>query len=442
MRRMVLLLISTVFIYTPSLATEIQESQLANGLKIIVAEDHRAPVVLTSVWYKVGSSYENNGKTGLSHMLEHMMFKGTKQFGPRVFNQLISDNGGDDNANTADDFTVYFETVGSQQLKTVFELEADRMHNLLLNEDDFKKEKQVVMEERRMRVDDDPQSTTWERFRAAAFVNNPYHHPVIGWMTDIAHYTLHDVQAWYDTWYTPNNAVIVVVGDIKTNEVFALAKKYFGSIKPKNLPTLKPRHEVAALGEKQIQINVSARLPWLVMGYPVPTLANDTNKKEIFALLLCAKILGGAESARLQTDLVRKQKIATTVGTSYDRYDLHQSVFVLEGVASQKYSNAQLKDAMLAEIKKLQTTPMTKTELDHAKAQLITHHVYQNDSLIKRAFELGVPEMVGLSWRESNHFASDIQAITPQDIQMVAKKYFVRNHLTIAELQCDNMTKM
>lgn len=434
MRRILLLVISAIFIPTLCSATSTQEFQLSNGLKIIVREDHRAPIVINSIWYKVGASYENNGKTGLSHMLEHMMFKGSEYYPAGVFNQLMNDHGAIDNANTTNDFTVYFQTIAAKQLKLCFQLEADRMHNLLFDEKLFQKERQVVAEERRMRVDDNPQSIVWERFRAAAFINNPYHHPVIGWMTDIQHYTLDDVRVWYHNWYAPNNAVIVVIGDVDAKTVYALAQKYFGHIKSSQLPSVKPREEVQSLGEKKIVVNIKARLPLLVMGYQVPTLATDADNKEIYALLLCAHILSGGDSARFSADLIRKARVAVSAEAGYDRYDLHQSLFFLTGIPAPKYTTFNVQNAMLDEINLLKTTMASQEELNRAKAQLIASKIYENDSLLKQTFDLGVPEMVGLSWQESDHFADHIRAVTPKEIQAVAKKYFTKNNLTVAIL--------
>ncbi|OGT40838.1 MAG: hypothetical protein A3E81_05020 [Gammaproteobacteria bacterium RIFCSPHIGHO2_12_FULL_36_30] len=415
-----LLFISTTF------ASNTQEFQLKNGLKLIVREDHRAPVVLSSIWYKVGSSYEHNGETGISHMLEHMMFKGTKEFGSGVFNHMVGDSGGDNNANTARDFTVYYETVAPKKLDMTFQLEADRMQHLLLNEKAFQNERKVVMEERRMRVDDDPQSVTYERFNAAAFVNNPYHHPVIGWMTDIEHYTIHDLQNWYHQFYAPNNAVIIVIGDVNADKVYSEVKKYFNNIKPSVIPVLKPRQEIHALGEKDIIVNIPAQLPWLVMGYHVPA--------HSYTLLLIAQILSGGDSARLSDDLIREHAIAVEADANYSLYHLHGTQFIFSGTPTPKYSVLQLKNAFFDEVKRLHTTLVTQDELNRAKAQLIASRIYQNDSLMKQMFSLGEPEMVGLSWRESDQFAAKIQLVTPEDIRADAQKYFVKNNLTVAEL--------
>ena len=210
----------------------VHEYQLANGLKILVKEDHRAPVVVSQIWYKVGSSYEHSGSTGVAHVLEHMMFKGTKKHGPNEFSKIISANGGRENAFTGQDYTAYFQQLEKSRLPISFELEADRMANLNLRAEDFEKEVKVVMEERRMRTEDNPQALTYEQFAATAFVSSPYHHPIIGWMDDLEHMDVNDMRSWYKHWYAPNNATLVVAGDVDPDAVFELAKKYFGDSNP------------------------------------------------------------------------------------------------------------------------------------------------------------------------------------------------------------------
>ncbi len=426
MRTILLLFVSAILIPTTLFAEKTSEFQLSNGLKLIVREDHRAPIVLNSIWYKVGGSYESDGETGISHMLEHMMFKGTKANGPGVFNKIIGTGGGDNNANTAEDFTVYFETVSPEKLDTIFRLEADRMQHLLLGNKEFKTEQKVVMEERRMRVDDNPQSMTYERLRAAAFVNSPYHHPVIGWMTDIEHYTTDDLRRWYQQWYAPNNAVMIVIGDVNAEQVFTQVKKYFGAIKSSKIPVLKPRHEIQSLGEKTVAVHLPAQLPWLAMSYQVPASS--------YTLLVCETILSGGSSSRFSNDLIRGNQVAVEADAGYSLYHLHNTLFVLSGTPTPKISILQLKNAFLDEVHRLQTTLVSQDELNRVKAQLIAGRTYQNDSLMKQAFDLGEPEMVGLSWKQSEQFAAKIQLVTPEDIRAAAQKYFTQNNLTVAEL--------
>ena len=214
---------------------QVHEFRLDNGLKLLVQEDHRAPAVVAQVWYKVGSSSEYSGLTGISHMLEHMMFKGTDKHQPGEFSRIIAANGGRENAFTGRDYTAYFQTLEKSKLPVSFELEADRMRNLRLTDEEFKKEQQVVLEERRLRTDDQPRAKMEEHFEAVAYTSGAYRNPVIGWPDDVANLTMTDLRRWYELWYAPNNATVVVVGDIKSEEVHQLAKKYFGSLKTSEL---------------------------------------------------------------------------------------------------------------------------------------------------------------------------------------------------------------
>jgi len=416
-------------------ANSTYEYRLQNGLKLIVREDHRAPVVVSSVWYKVGSSYESDGITGISHMLEHMMFKGTKRFGPGILNKLINEKGGMQNAMTTGDFTMYYQKLSANNLQLSFELESDRMRNLLLQKNLFEKEHQVVMEERRMRVDDSPQALTWERFNAAAFLNNPYHHPVIGWMTDIEHLTLQDLKKWYQTWYTPNNAMIVVVGDVKAAYVFILSKKYFGSIKATEVPKLKPRKNVPSLGPKRVVISLPAKVPWLVMGYNVPVLKTAQPQWKAYALYVMVSILDSGTSGRLLNDLVRGKQIAVSVSSEYDIYSLHNNLLVFEGIPAANHTVDDLRKAFLNEVSLLQNKLVSDAELKRVKAQVIANNVYKKDSIMHQAFEIGFPEMSGLSWRDSDAFVSRIEAVTPQQVQLVANEFLQPQNVTVGILK-------
>ncbi len=428
---LLLLLPALTFAKTPTT----QEYQLKNGLKIIVRVDRRAPVVLASVWYKVGSSYEHSGITGISHVLEHMMFRGTKDIGPGQFDKIIAENGGVQNAFTTADYTMYFQRIAADKLAISFRLEADRMRNLSMQEAVFKKELSVVQEERRMRIDDNPQALTWERFNAAVFLNNPYHHPIAGWMTDLKNMKLADLKRWYQKWYAPNNAVIIVVGDVNPDKVFALAKKYFAAIPATNIPQLKPRTEASSLGVRQVTVNANAKLPWLLMGYNVPSIATAKQAWQPYALEVLSYILNAGSSSRFARYLVRGQQVAVSAGASYSPFLLHSGVFRLSGIPSSGHTVQDLKRAILAQLKQLKTTLVTQPELERVKAQVIAANVYQRDSLMYQAFDLGTPEMIGLSWRVSDQYVARVKAVTPEQIQAVAKLYFVPSRLTIAILK-------
>ncbi len=416
-------------------ATSVYEYQLNNGLKLIVKPDHRSPVVISSIWYKVGGSYEHNGITGVSHVVEHMMFRGTQKYGPTVLDQMVSRVGGQQNAMTGNDFTMYYQLLPKKQLALSFMLEADRMHNLLLTKKDFTKEIQVVMEERRMRTDDNPQSVTYERFLAAANINNPYHHQTIGWMTDLMNMTDQNVIDWYRTWYQPNNAIVVVVGDVKPEQVLKLAKKYFGKIPSKPVPKLKPRTEISSLGKSTIEVNIPAKLPLLIMGYQTPTLANAKFIWQPYALDVLSTILGGTQSSRLQNDLVRKLQILSSIGVSYDPFNLHSNQFVIFAIPTPGNSINKIESAIINQIKQLQTQPIDLDELKRVKAQMVAAKIYSRDSLQQQAMILGTPEVVGLSWKLGENYIDAINRVTPAQIQQVAKQFLITKRLTTAVLK-------
>jgi zinc protease len=414
---------------------QVSEYNLSNGLKLIVKEDHRAPVVVSQVWYKVGASYEPDGISGISHAVEHMMFRGTKKYGPGVLKKIVADNGGEINAGTNYDYTMYYEVLAADKLPIAFQLEADRMHGLLLDEAAFKNELQVILEEWRMRTQDDPKARTYERFAAVAHASNPYRRPVIGWHSDIEHLTVQDLRSWYDTWYGPNNAIVVVVGDVDPNQVYKLAQKYFTLVRAKNVPELRPQPELNPLGERKIVVKVPAKLPWLIMGYNVPTLKTINQKWQAYALEVSAAILAEGDSARLSRDLIRGQQIAVEADAGYPLYSRLDDLFLLEGTPAPDKNMQQLQQAFLDEVKKLQTTLVTKSELERVKAQLIADQVYAKDSIENQAEEIGGLEAIDLSWHVIDQYIPNIETVTPQQIQAVAKKYLTKDRLTIGILQ-------
>lgn len=415
------------------------EYHLKNGLKLIVREDHRAPVVLSSIWYRVGGSYESDGLTGVSHMLEHMMFKGTKTYGPGVLIQRVTENGGQQNAMTSSDYTAYYQLWAKDKLPLSFQFEADRMRHLTLQQGLYNQEHQVVMEERRMRVDDDPQSLLLERFEAAAYVNNPYHHPVIGWMTDIQNLTLADLKTWYQTWYAPNNATVVVVGDVNPDAVYQRALHAFGAIPPMILPKMKPRTEVQGLGTRRVTVAVPAQLPMLIMGYNVPSLVTAKAQWQPYALDLLSGILSAGASARFQKNLVRGSELAVSVSADYNPYSLHDTLLTLAGVPTVNHTVPQLEAALIAEIKRLKTTLVSQDELQRVKAQLIANKVFEKDSMMYQMYDIGIPVSVGLSWKSTEHYNEEIARITPLQIQAVARTYLKGSSLTVGILKPKSM---
>lgn len=420
-----------------SVATEkpiTKEHKLVNSLKILVREDHRAPVVVSQIWYKVGSSDEHRGITGISHALEHMMFQGTPTLPGDGFAQLISEYGGQNNAFTGDDYTAYYEELDASHLDVSFKSEADRMTNLIISPEAFAKEIKVVMEERRMRTDDNPQNVTFERFMAAANVMGPYHHPVIGWQDDLDHMTADHLKSWYQKWYTPSNATIVVVGDVNADKVFALAEEHFGKIPAKPAPKMKTTNEIPALGEKRMKVHLPAKLPYAIWGFDAPSLKTAKDESEAYALLVASAILDGGESSRFSRDLVRGEQIAAALSANYDIFKQYGSQFIITGIPTQNHTIAELETKMLSQLEKLKNEPVSQAELQKVKTQLLAQEIFEKDSMAQQATFLGMLETVGLPWQLADEFTTKIKAVTPEQIQAAAKKYFDVQRITVAEL--------
>ena len=415
--------------------SHIEEFKLSNGLRIIVQEDHRSPVVVSQVWYRAGSLDEVNGKTGVAHLLEHMMFKGTKKVKAGQFSRLIAAAGGRENAFTGADYTCYFQQLEKSQLPLSMKLEADRMANLQLTKEEFSKEIKVVMEERRWRTEDKPQSKVNEQFQAVAYNAHPYGRPVVGWMNDLENMTVEDAREWYNDWYAPNNAILVVVGDVKTQDVVALAKQYFGPLKPRALPERKPQKEPAQVGERRLTVKAPAKLPYVMMGYHVPALKDPATDWEPYALEILAGVLDGNPSARLNQNLVRQSQIAVDVGAGYDLVARgHESLFEIEGTPSEGKSAAEIEAALLEQIELIKEKGVTTGELDRVKAQVIAADVYQRDSMFYQGMQIGQLETSGFSWKILKDYPARLKAVTPEQVQSVAKKYLVRDNLTVGTL--------
>ncbi|MGB5716424.1 MAG: pitrilysin family protein [Gammaproteobacteria bacterium] len=412
----------------------VHEYQLDNGLKLIVKEDHRAPVVISQVWYKVGASYEHDGITGVSHVLEHMMFKGTDAHPAGEFSRIISENGGSENAFTSKDYTAYFQKLEKSRLPISFELEADRMRNLHLQDVEFQKEIKVVMEERRLRTEDKPTALTYEQFGATAFISSSVRIPTIGWMNDLENMQLGDLQRWYERWYAPNNAIVVVVGDVESDEVFKLAKKYFASLKQEVIMPPKPRIEPPQKGRRDITVRAPAEVPYTIMGYKVPVLATAGERWEPYALEVLANIMDGGDSSRFTRDLVRGSQIASSAGAGYDLYDRQAGLFLLDGTPAGSHSVAELQEALFRQIRQLQDEPVTEAELSRVKTTVVANAVYELDSAFYQAMKIGQLEAVGLDWRLADEYVERINAVTAAQVKAVAKKYLVEEALTVARL--------
>lgn len=413
---------------------DVHEYQLANGMKVIVKEDHRAPVVVSQVWYRAGSMDEFNGTTGVAHVLEHMMFKGTKEVPAGEFSKQIAVAGGRENAFTSRDHTAYFQQLQKSRLELSLKLEADRMHNLVISPKEFAKEIKVVMEERRLRTDDKPQALVYETMMAAAYQAHPYQHPIIGWMSDLESMTANDARDWYQRWYAPNNAALVVVGDIKPQEVLKLAERYFGKIRPVALPQRKPQAEPDQRGIKRVAVKAPAKLPYLAMGYHTPALRDPVSDVEPYALEVLAGVLDGNASARLNQALVREQQIAVSAGAGYDLISRGPSMFILDGAPAEGKSVAELETAIREQIEKIKRDGVTEEELQRVKAQVIAAQVYQRDSMFYQAMLIGEVQTAGLPLNTLETRLEKLKAVTAGQVQEVARKYLVDDHLTVAVL--------
>jgi len=413
---------------------EVFERTLANGLKVIVKEDHRAPVIVQQIWYKAGSMDERTGTTGIAHVLEHMMFKGTKSVPAGEFSRRIAAAGGRENAFTSNDYTAYFQQLHKSRLPLAMKLESDRMRNLNLSAAEFAKEVRVVMEERRMRTDDDPQSLMYEKLIATAYQEHPYQHPVIGWMGDLEALTVKDAQEWYTRWYAPNNATLVIAGDVQAGEVFALAQRYYGSIPKVAQPPRRNFTEPQQLGIKRLVVKAPAELPQLVMSYHTPAVKDIGQDWKPYALSILAGVLDGNESARLNKHLVREQQIASSAGAGYDSTARGPSLFFLEATPSAGRTVQEAEAALRQEIAQLVRDGVSGDELKRVKAQVTAGEVYKLDSLFYQAMQIGQMESIGLGHQAIPVMLDKLQLVTAEQVQQVAKEFLQDDNLTVAVL--------
>lgn len=416
-------------------AGDTHEMVLDNGLKIIAKEDHRAPVVVSQIWYRVGSAQEHNGITGISHMLEHMMFKGTEKYSAEKFTSTLAEIGARDNAFTGRDYTAYFQVMGREHLEVSFDIESDRMVNLILTQGDFDSEREVVKEERRLRTDDDPNALVYEQLSAAAFTSSPYHHPVIGWMNDLEHLELEDLSRWYQRWYAPNNATLVVVGDVEPETVFALARTYFGAIERRHIRDSKPRVEPVQSGLRRIKVKAVAKLPYILLGYKTPSLTTAEQDWEPYALSVLSGVLDGGRSARLSKYLVREMELAASAGAGYSLYARYPTLFLLEATPAPQHSLEDVEQALYAEIRALQEDLVSEHELARVKAQVIASEVYAQDSIRAQAGVIGRLESAGLGWRVMDEYSQRINAISAEQVRQVARTYLTEDRLTVSVLE-------
>jgi zinc protease len=411
------------------------EFQLSNGLKLIVREDHRAPTVAHMVWYRAGSIDEVNGRTGVAHVLEHMMFKGTDKVKSGEFSRLVAAIGGRENAFTSRDYTAYFQQVEKSKLDEVMKLEADRMSNLKFDDSEFLKEIQVVMEERRLRTEDNPSSLLNESLMATAYISSPYRYPVVGWMNDLVNMKASDARDWYRSWYKPNNATVVIAGDVDPKVILQAVEKYYGATSARELPERKPQTEPLQKGMKRVQVKAPADSARLAMAWKVPKLRPGAlDDDEPYALELLTAVLDGYDNARLNRKLIKQERVVNNIGVGYDMISRGPELFLISASMAKGKTVEQAENSIRKALKELVDNGILESELKRIKVRILSEQIYKRDSIFGQAMEIGSTEMAGFSWRDIDLMLEKMQTITPAQVQAVAKKYLVDDGLTIAVL--------
>ncbi len=418
-----------------SINVQTYEEVLPNGLKVIIREDHRSPVVMTQLWYKVGSADENSDETGLSHALEHMMFKGTTKVPNDEFTRINSRFGGENNAFTTANYTGYYQLYPVERLGLALEMEADRMQNLKLREEDFLPEMQVVMEERRSRTDDNPQALASERFRAMAYPTSPLRYPVIGHMKNIKNLKLDALKRWYQMWYTPNNAVLVIVGDVKTADTMALVKHYFAAIPARPVPPRPDVDEYLHSGERSMTQRLAVQVPTVVLAWNVPSLTTAAKPEDAYALSLASEILDGGLSARLEKRLVREQRLLAGVSSNYDLFNRGGGLLTISAVPEQGHTLAEARQAVLHEIERLEKEPITPEEFERVKVNQRAGLTYNLDSIAGQAQLIGALEVSNLSYKLMDQLADNMGALSTQQVQDAARRYLTADSLSTLYLE-------
>ena len=425
-----LLLTIFLFLHTTAFGAEIKEQLLPNGLKIVTLENHKSPVVTVQVWYKVGSRNEIMGKTGLSHLLEHMMFKGTQKYGKSEYSNRISKNGGNENAFTSQDYTAYFSVFASDRLGIALDLESDRMVNLLIDPEEFMLERDVVKEERRLRTEDDPTSSLVEELYAAAFKLHPYHSPIIGWMDDLSNLTRDDAYNYYKEYYIPNNAAIIIVGDFDTEDVVKRIEKYFGSIPKGKAPPEMKITEPMQKGEKRFYYKREAQLPNIIFGYHTP----NTKDKDHYALDVLSNILSSGKSSRIYRNIVYEKQIALSAGGGYTSIQTDPELFYFYAQLRPGKTVEEAESALNEEIERIKKELVSDRELEKAKNQIMASFIMSQDSVFYQAMLIGRLETTGAGAKYLESYIDEIKKVTADDIQRAAQKYFIDDNRTVGIL--------
>ncbi|MDI9331133.1 MAG: pitrilysin family protein [Alphaproteobacteria bacterium] len=419
-------------------AAGIVHHTLPNGMQLIVKVDRRAPTAVHMVWVRVGSIDEVDGKSGIAHVLEHMLFKGTETLAPGEFSRRVAALGGSENAFTSKDYTGYFQMIPAQRLPDVMRLEADRFYRNRWSDEDFAKEIEVIKEERRLRTDDVPRSALYEQLSAVQFSASPYRRPIIGWMNDLEHLRPADVREFYRQWYVPANATVAVVGDVDPARVLQWAQEFYGVIPAGVILERKPREEPEQKGIRRLQFKAPAEQSYLVMSWKVPGLRGlnaDANTTDALALTMLSALLDGYSGSRLDRRLTQgADRVADSAGSYHSLSGRGPNVFVLDGVPAPGKTATQLEQALRAEIERVARDGVTEAELRRVRAQWTAAQVYGRDSLFNQAREIGTWWVTGLPLDTSDRLIEMLQNVTGAQVQDVARRYFQDDQLTVAEL--------
>ena len=412
----------------PQLA--VTEATLENGLRVLVQDDPRNPIVAVQVFYRVGSRNERPGATGLAHFLEHMMFKGTPTYGRGQISRLIEENGGRENAYTTKDLTSYYTNIAADKLDLVLRIEADRMRHLLLDAAEIDSERKVVMEERRMRSEDDPDGLVSEAMSSLAFVAHPYRWPIIGWMSDIARINRAELRAFYDTYYLPNNAIVVIAGDVRAPAALAMVRRHFAGVPRGPAPPPVTAVEPPAIDERRLVVRrEQAQLPVVNIAWHVP---NHTSP-DAPALELLSTLLSSGRASRLYQKLVYEKRMVLGAGGDYSYFSLDPSLFWFYAAPLPGQAPEAVEQALLAEIERLKQEVVPEEELARARNQIEASFVWEQDSVFSRASALGRFEMLG-SWRLFDDYLPRLRAVTAADLQRVARTYFALDRKNVSIL--------
>jgi zinc protease len=427
------------FAQTQTNAPKAEQFKLDNGFTVIVKPDHRAPTAVQMLWVRVGSIDEVDGSSGLAHILEHMMFRGTKALKPGEFSRRVAALGGRENAFTQRDNTGFYQQIPAGKLEDVIKLEADRFAHNQWPDAEFKREIEVVKEERRLRTEDSPRALMWEALNAAVFEASPYRRPVVGWMSDLQSMTPQDARDFYQRWYVPANAVVVIAGDVDPAQVRRLAQKYYGAIAARPVPARKPRTEPTQMGVRRIEFKAPAEQSYVALAFKVPRITSfdpSPDNDDALALTVLAAVLDGYSGARLERALTQgSDRLADRAGASNGLWGRGPQLFTLDGVPAPGKTTEQLEAALRAEVAKVAREGVTEAELDRVKTQWIAGEVYKLDSVMNQARELGSDWIEGLPLDAGERLIQRLRSVTAEQVKAVAAKYFGDDQLTVGVLR-------